>query len=79
MGDTRALLGVTIEAAEDDSPVTVTISCGTIMEPSIFKGTLEKSGTTYTIFPEDQIQIRSAGEAVAAGPGHGDVQGAGGG
>ena len=31
LGDAQGLLGVSIEADEDDMPVTVTISCGTIM------------------------------------------------
>jgi hypothetical protein len=68
MGDTQGLLGVTIEAAEDDSPVTVTISCGTIMEPSIFKGTLEKSGTTYTIFPKIKYKYEVLAKRSQPGP-----------
>src|SRR5690242_19120467 len=38
LGDRQGLLGVTIEAEEDDMPITVTISCESIMEPSVFKG-----------------------------------------
>jgi hypothetical protein len=68
LGDTQGLLGVTIEAAEDDAPVTVTISCGTIMEPSIFKGTLEKSGTTYTIFPKIKYKYEVLAKRSQPGP-----------
>ena len=68
LGDTQGLLGVTIEAAEDDAPVTVTISCGTIMEPSIFKGTLEKSGTTYTIFPKIKYKYDVLAKRSQPGP-----------
>jgi len=68
LGDTQGLLGVTIEAAEDDTPVTVTISCGTIMEPSIFKGTLEKSGTTYTIFPKIKYKYDVLAKRSQPGP-----------
>ena len=68
LGDTQGLLGVTIEADEDDAPVTVTISCGTIMEPSIFKGTLEKSGTTYTIFPKIKYKYDVLAKRSQPGP-----------
>jgi hypothetical protein len=51
LGDVRGLLGVVIEAPEDDTPVKVTIECGDIMEPSTFTGTLAAEGETYTIRP----------------------------
>jgi hypothetical protein len=68
LGDAQGLLGVTMEANEDDVPVTVTISCGTIMEPSIFKGTLEKSGTTYTIFPKIKYKYDVLAKRSQPGP-----------
>src|SRR5688500_13434 len=40
LGDSQGLLGVTLEAAEDETPVKVTVSCDAIMQPSVFTGTL---------------------------------------
>ncbi len=51
LGDPRGLLGVTVEAAEDEQPVKVTITCDDIMEPSVFSGTLATAGESYTIKP----------------------------
>lgn len=68
LGDTQGLLGVSIEAEEDDTEVTVTISCGTIMEPSVFKGTLEKKGTTYTIFPKIKYKYDVLAKRSQPGP-----------
>ncbi len=52
LGDPQGLLGVTLEVEEDDTPVTVTVSCDAIMEPSVFTGTLTEAGETYRIFPK---------------------------
>jgi len=52
LGDPQGLVGITIEAPEDDTPITVTITCDTIMEPSTFTGTLDTAGETYTILPK---------------------------
>src|SRR5581483_4999661 len=51
LGDPRGLLGVEIEAPEDDTTVKVTIECGDIMEPSTLSCTLATGGETYTIRP----------------------------
>jgi hypothetical protein len=51
LGDPRGLLGVVIEAPDDDASVTVTITCSEIMEPSTFTGTLASQGESYTIRP----------------------------
>jgi hypothetical protein len=68
LGDRQGLLGVHIEAEEDDTPVTVTISCGTIMEPSVFKGTLATKGTTYTIFPKIKYKYDVLAKRSQPGP-----------
>jgi hypothetical protein len=68
LGDEQGLLGVTLEADEDDTPITVTISCGAIMEPSIFKGTLAKAGKTYTIFPKVKYKYDVLGKQSQPGP-----------
>jgi hypothetical protein len=51
LGDRRGVLGVRVEAPGEEVPVTVTITSDAILEPSVFSGTLEAEGTTYTIFP----------------------------
>src|SRR4030095_13260709 len=40
LGDRQGLLGVTLQADADETPITVTVSCDAIMEPSVFTGTL---------------------------------------
>lgn len=52
LGDPQGLLGITIEAPEDDTTITVTITCDAIMEESVFTGTLPTAGETYTILPK---------------------------
>jgi hypothetical protein len=52
LGDPQGLLGVTLEAEEDETPVTVTISCDAIMEPSTLTGTLAQAGEEYRILPK---------------------------
>lgn len=51
LGDPRGLLGVTIEASDDDQPVTVTILCDAIMEPSAITVTLSEKERTYIVNP----------------------------
>lgn len=52
LGDPQGLLGVTLEAPEDDTVVTVTISCDAIMQPSVCTVTLPTAGETYTVLPK---------------------------
>jgi hypothetical protein len=52
LGDPQGLLGITIEAPEDDTEITVTVTCDEIMEESEFTGTLATGGETYTILPK---------------------------
>src|SRR3954470_22804589 len=51
LGDPQGQLGVTIEAPDDDTEVTVTLSCDAIMTPSVCTVTLPTAGETYTILP----------------------------
>src|SRR4029078_10250603 len=71
LGDRQGLLGVTLTADEDGTPVKVTISCDAIMEPSVYSGTLATGGEAYTIFPKikykfDQLAKRSQPRPVTA-------------
>ncbi len=64
LGDREGLLGVTIEADQDDQRVKVTITCDAIMEPSVISCTLPEAGETYTVNPKikykyDQLAKRS--------------------
>ena len=68
LGDPQGLLGVTLEAEEDDTSVTVTISCDAIMEPSVFKGTLPEAGETYTIFPKIKYKYDVLAKRSQPGP-----------
>lgn len=51
LGDLHGLLGVTIEAPSDNTPVEVAITSGSIMEPSVYAATLIKKGVRYKIYP----------------------------
>lgn len=68
LGDRQGLLGVTLEAEEDDQEVTVTITCDAILEPSIFTGTLPKAGTTYTIHPKIKYKYDVLTKRLQTGP-----------
>jgi hypothetical protein len=68
LGDPQGLLGVTLEAPEDDTTVTVTISCDAIMEPSTFTGTLAEGGKSYTIFPKIKYKYDALAKRSQPGP-----------
>jgi hypothetical protein len=68
LGDPQGLLGVSLSADEDDTPVTVTVSCDAIMEPSTFTGTLASAGTTYAIFPKIKYNYDALLRQRQAGP-----------
>ncbi len=68
LGDRQGLLGVTVEADEDDQPVKVTITCDAIMEPSIFSCTLPEAGETYTINPKIKYKFDQLAKRSQTGP-----------
>jgi hypothetical protein len=68
MGDSQGLLGVTLDAPEDDTAVKVTISCDAIMEPSTFSGTLAERGKSYTIFPKIKYKYDVLAKRSQPGP-----------
>jgi len=51
LGDAHGLLGVEVEAPEDDTTITVTVECPELMDSSTFEGVLPSGGTTYDVFP----------------------------
>lgn len=68
LGDPQGLLGITIEADEDDQPIKVTITCDPIMQPSSFSCTLPKSGETYTINPKIKYKYDDLAKRSQTGP-----------
>lgn len=54
LGDPLGVIGIEIEAPEDDTEIEVTVSCDAVMEKSVFKGTLEKGDKedSYYVFPK---------------------------
>jgi len=51
LGDPQGVLGIEIEAPEDETEVSVTISGSEILEETTFETTLDSAGVTYRIFP----------------------------
>lgn len=51
LGDQQGVLGIEIEAPEDETEVSVTISGSEILEETTFETTLDSAGVTYRIFP----------------------------
>ncbi len=68
LGDKQGLLGVTVEATEDDQEITVTIGCDAIMEESTFTGTLPEAGETYTIYPKVRYKFDALAKRSQPGP-----------
>lgn len=68
LGDKQGLLGVTVEATEDDQEITVTIACDAIMEESTFTGTLAEAGETYTIYPKIRYKFDALAKRSQPGP-----------
>jgi hypothetical protein len=66
LGDPEGWLFITLKAPADNTPVRVTISCDDIMEPSTYKGVLQKEGEFYGIAPtikwkyKDLAKVRQA-------------------
>ena len=68
LGDPVGLLGVTIEADEDEQEVTVTIQCDAIMEPSSITCTLPEAGETYIIRPKIKYKYDQLAKRTQTGP-----------
>lgn len=68
IGDSRGLLGISIEADEDDQEVTITISCDAIMEPSTITCTLPEAGETYIVRPKIKYKYDQLARRAQTGP-----------
>jgi hypothetical protein len=51
LGDPDGWVFITLKAPSDNAKVKVTVRCDDVMEPSTFKGVLEKQGETYGVAP----------------------------
>lgn len=68
IGDKLGLLGVTLEAEEDEQEVTVTITCDAIMEPTEFTCTLDEAGETYVVNPKIKYKYDVLAKHTQTGP-----------
>lgn len=68
LGDPQGLLGITVEADEDEQPIKVTIAGDALMEPSVYAGTLPEAGETYTIRPKIKYKYDRLAKCSQTGP-----------
>lgn len=68
IGDRNGLIGVEILAAKSNRPVTVTVTCDEVMEPSTFSGKLEEQGTNYFVSPKIRYKFSKLAEVTQATP-----------
>jgi hypothetical protein len=68
IGDRNGLIGVEILAAKANQPVTVTVTCDEVMEPSTFSGKLEEQGTNYFVAPKIRYKFSKLAEVTQATP-----------
>lgn len=68
IGDRNGLIGVEILAAKANQPVTVTVTCDEVMEPSTFSGKLEEKGTNYLVAPKIRYKFSMLAEVTQATP-----------
>jgi len=68
LGDPRGVLGVEVEAPDDDTTVKVTITCSEIMEKTTFTATLPTGGETYTIYPRIKYKYGALTQNTQATP-----------
>src|SRR5262249_8832334 len=68
LGDPRGLLGVSVVAPKDGTPVKVIIQCDEIMQASEFSGVLPKKGETYKVFPKIKFRFRDLAKIDQATP-----------
>lgn len=68
LGDANGLLGITMEADEDDQEVTLTIMCDPIMEPSVITCTLPEAGQKYVVRPKIKYKYDQLAKRTQTGP-----------
>lgn len=68
LGDVRGLMGVVVQANEDDEPIRVTIVCDEFIEPSEFSGVLADEGETYRISPRIRYRFEKLSHCRQATP-----------
>lgn len=52
LGDAEGWIYITVKAPKENTAIKVTVSCDDVMEPSTFKGVIEKADTLYGVAPK---------------------------
>jgi hypothetical protein len=68
LGESDGLLGIAIEAPEDETPIEVSIECDGFLEPSRFSGSLSEQGTTYFVYPKVKYKFDRLSQCTQATP-----------
>jgi hypothetical protein len=68
LGDKGGLIGVRLKSPRDKTPITVTITCDDIMEPSTFTGTLPAADVEYRVLPAIKYRYAKLAEINQATP-----------
>lgn len=58
LGEPGGFIGIGVMVPTAGTPISVTISCDELMEPSSYKGTLAKASTTYIVMPKIRWKFR---------------------
>lgn len=68
LGDPRGILGVKLTCPTERIPITVTVECSEYFEPSVFSGTLDKAGETYSITPKIKYRFQKLAQCDQTSP-----------
>lgn len=68
LGDHGGQIGIAVQSPRKDTPITVTVTCDEVMEPSVFTGTLASKGKEYQVFPRIKYKFTRLTEVVQATP-----------
>ncbi len=68
IGDRNGLIGIEITASRSNLPITVTVTCDEVMEPSTFSGQLPKKGEKYLVNPKIRYKFSKLAEVNQATP-----------
>ncbi|MFN9719327.1 MAG: hypothetical protein ACK58L_11560 [Planctomycetota bacterium] len=68
IGDQNGLIGVEITATRSNVPITVTVTCDEVMDPSTFSGQLPKKGEKYLVNPKIRYKFSKLAEVNQATP-----------
>lgn len=58
LGEPGGYIGIGVQVPTPNTPISVTITCDDLLEPSTFKGTVAKANMTYAVFPKIKWKFR---------------------